>query len=142
MVPGCTKKDGGIRPIAVGEILRRLTSKCAARCVADKAADILAHLQLGVGVRNGCEALVHALRAVLDERDAETYIMQVDFKNAFMSVPASPREARFNCCLVESPVRRSRPELDAAEPESGWFLVWAVLGFGGKAYPLLYARVP
>ena len=72
--------------------------------------------------------------------ELETLIL--DFKNAFMSVPASPHEARFNCCLVETPVRRSRPALDAEEPEAGRFLVWTVLGFGGKAYPLLYARVP
>ena len=29
----CKKKDRGLRPIAVGEVLRRLTSKCAARAV-------------------------------------------------------------------------------------------------------------
>ena len=72
--------------------------------------------------------------------EIETLIL--DFQNAFMSVPASAHEARYNCCLVEAPLRRTRPALDASEPESGRFLVWTVLGFGGKAYPLLYARVP
>ena len=54
------EKDGEVRPIAVGEILWRLTSKCAA-AVASKAANILSPIQLGVGVRNGWEALVHTL---------------------------------------------------------------------------------
>ena len=43
---------------------------------------------------------------------------------------------------MEAPIRRARPAVDDTEPESGRFLVWTVLGFGGKAYPLLYARVP
>ena len=72
----------------------------------------------------------------------ELQTLILDFKDAFMSIPASPHEARFNCCLVETPVKRSRPALDPEEPESGRFLAWTVLGFGGKAYPLLYARVP
>ena len=63
---GANKKDGGIRPLAAGEILRRLVSKCAAAAVADKAASILSLLQLGVRIRNGCEVLVHAARSLLD----------------------------------------------------------------------------
>ena len=31
--------------------------------------------------------------------------------------------------------------LDDTEPHVGLFIVWLVLGFGGRAYPLLYARV-
>ena len=72
--------------------------------------------------------------------EVETFIL--DFMHAFMTIPAADAEARWNCCLVEVPIRRSRPALDSEEPESGLFLVWRVLGFGGKAYPLLYARVP
>ena len=66
----------------------------------------------------------------------------MDYKHAFMTVPAAAEEARYNCCLVEVPVSRTRAALDEDEPESGTFLVWTVLGFGGRAYPLLYARVP
>ena len=45
------KKKGGLRPIAVGEVLRRLTSKCLSRSVLSDAIDILAPLQVGVGVK-------------------------------------------------------------------------------------------
>ena len=48
------KKNGGLRPIAVGEVLRRLTSKCLSRSVLSDAIDILAPLQVGVGVRPVC----------------------------------------------------------------------------------------
>ena len=64
---GGIKKDGGIRPIAVGEVLRRITSKGAAVALATKAASYLQPLQLGVGAIGGCEALIHAIRQVLQE---------------------------------------------------------------------------
>ena len=53
----CKKKAGGLRSIAVGEVLRRLTSKCAARSVQCIALEILAPLQLGVGVKPGVKPL-------------------------------------------------------------------------------------
>ena len=51
------KKNGGHRPIAVGEVLRRLVSKYLATLVHHQVLALLSPLQLGVG---GCEALVHA----------------------------------------------------------------------------------
>jgi len=47
------KKDGGIRPVAVGCCLRRLASKVAASQVAEKAANLLMPHQVGVAVRGG-----------------------------------------------------------------------------------------
>ena len=44
------KKDGGIRPIAVGLILRRLASKIACRWATDRMLPELLPRQLGVGV--------------------------------------------------------------------------------------------
>ena len=41
------KKCGGFRPVAVGEVLRRLTSKCGASAVSERAANLLSPLQLG-----------------------------------------------------------------------------------------------
>ena len=41
------KKDGGLRPIAVGNLTRRLVAKCAASSVAERAAAFLAPNQLG-----------------------------------------------------------------------------------------------
>jgi hypothetical protein len=61
------KKDGGIRPIAVGNICRRLTSKCFMYAVTDRAGNLLGPHQLGVGVRGGLEAIVHSVRQVVEE---------------------------------------------------------------------------
>ena len=76
------KKDGGLRPIAVGNLLRRLTSKLIATALADKAADLFAPHQLGVGVRGGCEAILHTVRQAL-EKSPEKWVLQGDFINAF-----------------------------------------------------------
>ena len=60
------KKDGGIRPIAVGNILRRLASKVANHFASHKVANFLRPFQLGVSVKNACEAAVHSARSFAD----------------------------------------------------------------------------
>ena len=59
------KKDGGIRPIAVGNLLRRLVSKCCTTRLQGRAAALFAPHQLGVGVRGGGEAIIHTVRKIL-----------------------------------------------------------------------------
>jgi hypothetical protein len=55
------KKDGrSVRPIAVGEVLRRLISKCCVKRFTNAAAHYLQPMQVGVRVRNGAEAILHA----------------------------------------------------------------------------------
>ena len=56
----CGKKNG-LRPIAVGEVLRRLISKSLATATRHDAFNSLAPLQLGVCVRGGCEAIIHSV---------------------------------------------------------------------------------
>jgi hypothetical protein len=79
------KKDGGIRPIAIGEIWRRITSKVAVRAVKLKTKKYFAPYQVGVGIPNGCDAIVHAVNRVVEENkhDEDIVLMKVDFKNAF-----------------------------------------------------------
>ena len=85
----CKKKGGGLRPIAVGEILRRLTSKCISRVVQAEAFSVLTPLQVGVGVLVGCEAIVHAVAHVQEDANIspeERWTLLLDFSNAFNSV--------------------------------------------------------
>jgi hypothetical protein len=44
------KKGGSLRPIAIGEVLRRLVSTCIVRAVHSTSTAILSPLQVGVGV--------------------------------------------------------------------------------------------
>ena len=53
------KKDGGIRPITVGNVFCRLASKIISCRVVNDLSNKLRPIQLGVGVRNGCEGAVH-----------------------------------------------------------------------------------
>lgn len=81
------KKDGGIRPIAIGTSLRRLTSKIACFSVKQDMINYLHPQQIGFGVKFGCEAAVHAIRSyVRNPKNGLKVILKVDVKNAFNSV--------------------------------------------------------
>lgn len=83
------KKVSGLRPIAVGEVLRRLTSKCLSRAVQVDALSTLTPLQLGVGVKVGCEAIVHSVSRVLEDPSIPSdncWTLMLDFTNAFNSI--------------------------------------------------------
>ncbi|XP_049886408.1 uncharacterized protein LOC126380870 [Pectinophora gossypiella] len=79
-----TKKDGGIRPIAVGSVFRRLTAKAACRAVKEEMAGYLQPHQLGFGTRLGCEAAIHATRSyVMDPSNSDSIVLKLDICNAF-----------------------------------------------------------
>ena len=54
--------NASLRPVAVGETFRRLTSKVAVDLITDRAHGVLEPLQLGVKTPNGCEATIHVTR--------------------------------------------------------------------------------
>jgi len=79
------KEVTDVRPIAVGETLRRLTGKLLKNRAREKAGTLLAPRQLGVSVSGGAEALIHSLHRLHTEfgKQSEVAILQVDFANAF-----------------------------------------------------------
>ncbi len=79
------KKDSSIRPIAVGEIIRRLSSKICLRKVAAKAIKYFAPYQLGIGVPNAIETILHGLNSLIrgDTVDVHAIFLLLDFENAF-----------------------------------------------------------
>jgi hypothetical protein len=80
------KKNGGIRPIAVGYVWRRLTAKVACNHVKEASAALLAPRQLGFGVSGGAEAAVRAARLYLENSESGKLFIKVDFRNAFNTV--------------------------------------------------------
>ena len=83
------KGDGGLRPIAMGSIYRRLACRIAARHVATTVGEELRPVQLGVGTPQGCEAAVHATReylAVAAAAGSPHLLVKVDVRNAFNTV--------------------------------------------------------
>ena len=56
-----------IRPIVVGETLRRLTGKCLCALVKEKASEFFQPLQLGVACASGAEKIIHRLRRCVED---------------------------------------------------------------------------
>ena len=80
------KKEGGVRPITVGQILRRLVAKCIGLHVIHSVGGSLSPLQVGCGVPLGCEAAAHAARIYLKNIPSDHILMKFDFQNAFNSL--------------------------------------------------------
>ncbi len=63
------KKDGGVRPIAVGETLRRIVGKCLLRLEAVKEeVACLQPRQCGVGVQNAAEMVGMGLQRLVQAK--------------------------------------------------------------------------
>lgn len=81
-----SKKDGGIRPIVVGQTFRRLASKLVNSYATGKLSASFAPLQLGVGVSGGVEAAVHAARRFVEHLSYDIAVAKLDFRNAFNTI--------------------------------------------------------
>ena len=77
--PGCASD---IRPIAVGEVLRRLTGKCLCAVIKRRVIDFFEPIQFGVACPMGSEKVVHGVEKFWNEC-MDFFVMKVDFKNAF-----------------------------------------------------------
>jgi len=79
------KPDGGIHPIVVGTIWRRLVSKVAMKGVGKDIVKYLNDFQFGVGVSGGAEAILHIVNMVLNLRygDGSLTMLTVDFFDCF-----------------------------------------------------------
>lgn len=115
------KPEGGVRPIAIGEIIRRLVSKTAIAAYREQILDMFVPLQLGIGVPAGAESIVHAVSKLVEDFGLDTAfsMLKVDFKNAFNLVD---RKTMFEEC------RKHFPGLSR----------WVEYCYGDK--PLLWAR--
>ena len=80
------KPDGGVRPIAVGECLRRLAAKCILATGNAKAqVEALRPLQVGVGTPGAAESVAMAVSFLVKMHigTATWVLLKVDLKNAF-----------------------------------------------------------
>lgn len=81
------KKNGGLRPIACGDVLRRIAGKAIVRACITKIAPML-HRQLGVGISCGADIMVALglafARLARDKgADPQLAMLSMDLKNAF-----------------------------------------------------------
>ncbi|MEM7375696.1 MAG: reverse transcriptase domain-containing protein, partial [Bacteroidota bacterium] len=82
------KKDPGVRPIAIGDVFRRLVSKCLCFHFRSDMREFLAPHQLGVAYPRGVESVVHSARHLIAEHghSSTKVMLKVDFRNAFNMV--------------------------------------------------------
>lgn len=84
------KRGGGLRPIAVGETLRRLVGKCVCLTLRKQLEQHFFPSQLGVGIKGGVEMVVHAVESILDDPATCEAILAVDLSNAFNEMERKP----------------------------------------------------
>eukprot|EP00850_Spirogloea_muscicola_P021666 SM000257S08650 [mRNA] locus=s257:175322:176538:- [translate_table: standard] len=79
------KPTGGVRPIAMTEVVMRLVSKAVCSVLKPQLTSHLSPHQFGAGMSCGAEALVHGIRAALDV-DPSMMVLGLDISNAFNTV--------------------------------------------------------
>ena len=82
------KPNGGVRPIAIGEIYRRLTAKCLLEEIRPDARRHFWPVQTGVCVPAGVDAAVHTVRAWANRSNncQQKVLVKLDFHNAFNTI--------------------------------------------------------
>ena len=78
-------KNLGLRPIGVGEILRRITGKITVSVVKKEVISSTVSLQVCAGQEAGSEAAIHAMEKIFKEESTEAVLL-VDAANAFNSI--------------------------------------------------------
>ena len=82
-----SKSDGGVRPIACGNTLRRLAGKLCMSKLSESTSQVFRPHQMGVGVQCGAEAAAHSCRRYIENPQSQNKIMlKVDFRNAFNTI--------------------------------------------------------
>ena len=79
------KEDNGVRPVGIGETLRRIIGKCVLKITGDDVQQAAGALQTCAGVESGIEAAIHAMADTFQSDDCEAVIL-VDAENAFNRV--------------------------------------------------------
>ena len=79
------KETSGIRPIGIGEVLRRIIGKAIVAEIRPDIMESSGSLQLCGGQKAGCEAAAHAMREIFESSDTDG-VLFIDASNAFNSL--------------------------------------------------------
>ena len=77
-------KNPGVRPIGVGEVVRRIIAKAVLSIIGPDIQCAAGPLQLCAGQTCGVEAAIYSLRSIFDDENSEGFLL-VDASNAFNS---------------------------------------------------------
>lgn len=119
------KKDGSIRPVAVGDTWRRLVAKCLCKDSQRDASTYLFPFQIGVAQPLGTEVGVHTARkwAARNAADPDKVFLKVDFENAF------------NCVDRQTFLQECRQHFPGLSPWAEWcYMEPSLLFFGNQSF--------
>ena len=85
---GLKKNEKDVRPIAVGNCLRRLVAKSAIQTLKEEIAAYLAPHKYGVSIPGGAEMMYHLVQMYI-EQNPQHVVVKLDAKNAFNTEPRS-----------------------------------------------------
>ena len=75
-------KCPGVRPIGMGEVMRRITGRIMVDCIRQDLTSLVKNMQLCLGQKCGIEHAIYSLRHSFDDPENEA-ILLIDAKNAF-----------------------------------------------------------
>ena len=79
------KGEGAVRPIGVGEVIRRIIGKCVMNIFKGDVVVASGSLQLCAGQNSGSEAAIHAMHAIFEADDTDAVLL-IDASNVFNAV--------------------------------------------------------
>ena len=82
------KGEEAVRPIGVGEVLRRIIGKCVTRVIKTDVNKASGSLQVRVGLKSGNEAAIHTMRTIFEADDTDALLL-IDASNAFNALDRS-----------------------------------------------------
>ena len=78
-------KSPGVRPIGIGEVIRRIIGKSVMSVVKQDVLRSTSYQQLCAGREAGCKVAIHAVRELFEQEETQGFI-QIDASNAFNSI--------------------------------------------------------
>ena len=106
-------KCPGIRPIGIGETLRRIIGKAICFVTGPDIKDVCGVDQLCAGVHASFEGAVHAINDLFQEHCSDDWgVLMVDASNAFNSINRLAVLWNAHCCGLDVPVSSLTPTDD------------------------------
>ena len=97
-----------VRPIGVGEVLRRIVGKSISWTLNDEIQIAGGPLQVSTGLKGGAEAAIHAMKKTFDDESTDAIIL-VDAANAFnrLNRRAAPHNMQYLCHCPDQYIQTS-----------------------------------
>ena len=96
-------KDPGIRPIGIGEVIRRIIGKSLSRCSSEYIKEAAGPLQTCAGQGAGAEAAIHAMRKIFEDEGTDAVLL-IDASNAFnrMNRAVALHNIQITCPMIST----------------------------------------